>query len=84
MRQQRPKDKEGWGTHSTLWHDVVRIRLAETSTLQEVHDVGLCCCLLVERILVLLETDGSTEDDLWMASREPVVAVIEDDLHYMP
>ena len=54
-------------------HDVVRVTLAEPSTLQQVHDLGLGRRLSIYRVLVLLESNRSTKDDFLLAGREPRV-----------
>ena len=64
---------EGEDTHSSLRDDVVRVALAEASALQKVHDISLACALLVETVFILLETDGTPENDLVSTGREPVV-----------
>ena len=59
--------------YTTLRHDVVRVALAESSTLQEVHNVGFAGTLLVQAVFVLLEADGATENYFVSAGRETVV-----------
>ena len=67
--------------YTTLRHDVVRVALAESSTLQEVHNVGFAGTLLVQAVFVLLEADGSTKDNLVSTSREPIIAIVEYDFN---
>jgi hypothetical protein len=66
-------------THATLRNDVIRICSAESGTFKEVHDIRLASSLLVETVLVLLQTDGPSENDLVLAGREPVIRVVKDD-----
>ncbi len=64
---------EGEGTHSSLRNYVVRVALAEAGTLEKVHNVRFACALLVETVFILLETDGTPEDDFVPAGRKAVV-----------
>ena len=59
--------------YTTLRHDVVRVALAEPSALEEIHHISLTGTLLVQAVLVLLETNCTAENDLVAARREPVV-----------
>ena len=72
---------KGEDTHSSLRNDVVRVALAEASALQKVHDISLACALLVETVFILLETDGTAEDDFIVARGETIVRVVEYNLH---
>jgi hypothetical protein len=60
-------------TYATLRYDVVWVGSAETGTLEEVHDIGLANALLVETVLVLLEADSATENDLIFSGRKTIV-----------
>lgn len=70
------------GRNPPLRHDVVRVTLAETGALKQVHDVRLACTLLVQAVFILLETDSASEDDLLPAGRESIVRVVEDNLNW--
>lgn len=64
-----------------MGHDVIRVALAKPGALKEVHHVRFAGTLLVQAILVLLETDRPAKDDLVATSRETVVRVVENDLN---
>ena len=68
-------------THTTLWHYIIWVRLAEACALEQIHDVGFAGTFLIETVFILLKTDCPTQDNLVVSSWEPIVGVIENDFN---
>lgn len=68
-------------THPPLRYDIVWVALTEPSTLEKVHHISLAGTLLVQAVLVLLETDGAAKNDFIATRRKAVVRVVKDNLH---
>ncbi len=67
--------------NSSLRHDVVWITARETSRLEKVGDIGFGGRFAVDTVFILLETDGSTENDFVAIGGESIVAVVKDNLY---
>jgi hypothetical protein len=63
-----------------LRNDVVGVTPGEARTLEKVHDLGLGNTLAVERVLVLLQTDGAAEVQLRLAGGETTIGIVKDNL----
>lgn len=68
-------------THSALRNDIVGVALAEAGTLKKIHDISFACTLLVETVLVLLQSDCAPKDNLIAASGKPIIRIVKNDLH---
>jgi len=60
-----------------LRNDIVRVSLAEPSTLKKVHDIRFAGALFIKAVFVFLQSDGAAQNNLIAASWKAVVRVVE-------